>query len=203
VARALTREESKLVTRRRLLDAAGRLLEEVGYGKLSASAVAREAGVAQPTFYVHFRDKAELVRTLAEDRIGELRARLRGLREGARVERSIEGIRETFRTSLRAQAEHPSLYRLYVQERHQPESPFGEQARRLADELRRDLAEDLIAFGLPAGSEPERQRVAMIADAIVAQTEALGAGFVDGRYEELEAVVDVLTTFTVGVLGST
>ena len=189
------------MTRRRLLDAAGRLLEDVGYGKLSASAVARAAGVAQPTFYVHFRDKDELVRTLAEARIGELRAHLRGLREVVRRARNTDAIRETFRASLRAQADHPGLFRLYLQERHQPESPFGEQSRRLADELRRDLADDLIAFGLPAASAPERQRVAMIADAIVAQTEALGAGWVDGRYEDLEAVVDVLTAFTLGVLG--
>jgi AcrR family transcriptional regulator len=147
---------------------------------------------------VHFRDKHELVRTLAEARVGEL-ARLRRLREVVRRARRRRDPRDLPRL-LRAQRP-PGLFRLSLQERMQPDSPFGEQSRRLYDELRRDLAEDLLAFGLPAATEPERQRVAMIADAIVAQTEALGTGWVEGRYADLEAVVDVLTAFTLGVLG--
>ena len=65
VVKALTREEGKLITRRRLLESAAKLLGETGYGALSVSAVARAAGVAQPTFYVHFRDKDHLLQTLA------------------------------------------------------------------------------------------------------------------------------------------
>ena len=69
----IRREEAKFLTRRRLLDAAATLLGETGYAGLSASAVTRAAGVAQPTFYVHFRDKNDLVRTLADEKIGVIR----------------------------------------------------------------------------------------------------------------------------------
>jgi TetR/AcrR family transcriptional regulator, fatty acid biosynthesis regulator len=203
VERSLTREESKLVTRRRLLASALRMLEEAGYGKLSASAVARHAGVAQPTFYVHFRDKEELIRTLAEEQIELLRAKLRGLRSAVQHGRDVEAIRETHRVTLRAYAEHRGLFLLYLQERSQPESPFGEQARRLCEEIRRDLMQDLAgSLGLRRGRQSERTRIAMIADGLVAQTEALGRGYVDGRYPDLEAVVDVLVAFTLGVLAS-
>jgi TetR/AcrR family transcriptional regulator, fatty acid biosynthesis regulator len=201
IVRKLTREEAKLVTRRRLLEATARLLTKTGYGGLSASAVAREAGVAQPTFYVHFRDKDELVRALAEEKIGEQRARLRDARASVHRMPGIEGVRETFRVGLRAIAENPGLFRLYAQERGQPGSPFGEQARRLEAELRHDLTEDLIGLGLPAATPAERTRVEMVAEAMVVQTEALGIAHLDGRYGDLEAIVDVLAAFAMGVLG--
>jgi AcrR family transcriptional regulator len=200
IVRKLTREEAKLVTRRRLLEATARLLTRTGYGGLSASAVAREAGVAQPTFYVHFRDKDELVRALAEEKIGEQRARLRAARESVRRMPGVEGVRETFRVGLRAIVENPGLFRLYAQERSQPGSPFGEQARRLEAEVRRDLTDDLIGLGLPATTPAERAHVEMIAESIVVQTEALGIAHLDGRYGDLEAIVDVLTSFAMGAL---
>jgi AcrR family transcriptional regulator len=49
VARGLTREEGKLITRRRLIEAATRLLGEGGAAGLTASAVAREAGIRRST----------------------------------------------------------------------------------------------------------------------------------------------------------
>lgn len=97
--------------------------------------------------------------------------------------------------------EHPALFRLYAQEYLHPGSPIGEQARRLRDELRSDLAEDLVRLGLPAATAGERQQVEMIAESMIVQTEALGLAYLDGRYDDLEAIVDVLTRFAVGVLG--
>jgi AcrR family transcriptional regulator len=203
MARVLTRDEAKQVTRNRLLDAALRLLSQVGYAGLSASAIAREAGVAQPTFYVHFRDKDELIRTLAETHMGELRRRLRDARDTVRRARDVASIRETFRVALATMIRDPGLFLLYTRERAQPGSPFGEQARRLAAETRRDLAEDLVGFGLPATTAAERARVDAIAESMVAQTEALGLGYLEGRYEDLDALIDVLASFAAGLLGPT
>jgi AcrR family transcriptional regulator len=199
--RPLSREEAKTVTRGRLLEAAARLLAQTGYGGLSASAVARAAGVAQPTFYVHFRDKDDLLRTLGEVEIGRLRARLRAARERVIQGHGIDAVRETFRIPLQTWIERPYLLRLYAQELRQPGSPVGAVAHQLLEELRTDLADDLVRLGLPAASAAEREQVDMIAAAIVAQTEALALGYLDGRYKSLDAVIDVLTRFTVGVIG--
>jgi AcrR family transcriptional regulator len=199
-ARTLTREEAKGITRARLLDAAARLLGETGYGNLSASAVARAAGVAQPTFYVHFRDKDDLLRTLGEERIGALRARLRAARERVLKGEGIEAVRETFRVPLQAWAEQPGLLRLSLQEMQQPGSPIGIVARQLREEVRRDLADDLVRFGVPASTAAEREQVDMMAESMIAQTEALALGVIDGRYAHLEAAVEILTRFAVGVL---
>jgi AcrR family transcriptional regulator len=202
VGRPLTREEAKLITRRRLLEAGARILRESGYGGLSASAVAREAGVAQPTFYVHFADKDDLVRTLAHEKVGALRRPLKEARAQIAAGRGVDAVRETFRLPLQGFLEQPELFRLYVQERHQPSSPFGEHARKLQLELTADLVEDLAGLGAPAGTPKERERLEMLAEGLISLTETLGIAYLDGRYKDLNAVVDVLTSFAVGVLGA-
>ncbi len=201
MARSLSREEGKLITRRRLLEAAARLLAEKGLAGVSVSAVARAAGVAQPTFYVHFKDKSELLSTLATERLGGLRSSLRAARERLREGEGVAAIRETFRLPLETLVEQGELFRLYLQQIHQPASPMGEQARRLFDELRGDLTEDLARLGLPSRTSAEREQLEMMAESMIAQTQALGLAYLDGRYSNLEDVVEVLTKFAVGIIG--
>jgi hypothetical protein len=73
--------------------------------------------------------------------------------------------------------------------------------RTLRDEVLRDLAEDLARLGLPSATPAERERLEMMAEAMIAQTESLALSYVNGRYRDRDAVVDVLTQFAVGVLG--
>jgi AcrR family transcriptional regulator len=200
MTRALTREEAKLITRRRLLEAAAQILRESGYGGLSASAVAREAGVAQPTFYVHFADKDDLVRTLAYEKMEAIRRPLKEARAKIVLGRDIDAVRDTFRLPLATYLEQPDLFRLLLQERHQPSSPFGKQVRKLQDELKADLVEDLVALGASAATRAERVRLQMIAEGMFALTETLGLGYLEGRYKDLDAVIDVLTQFAIGAL---
>lgn len=196
----LSREEQKLITRRRLLEAAAKLLVESGYAGLTTARVAREAGVAQPTFYVHFKDKDDLVSTLAREKMEALRRPLRELRRQVARERGLDALRETFRLPLMYLLEEPELFRLFVQEYQQPGSPFGAQARELQRELEADLVEDLLATGLFTSAPAERERLGMMAEGMVALTQTLALGFLDGRYRDAEKLVDVLTDFALGVL---
>lgn len=198
-ARQLTRAEAKLVTRGRLLDAGLKVLCEEGYGALSASQVSRLAGIAQPTFYVHFKDKDDLVRALARERLGKLRGALREERGRLVGALNIEGIRETFRIPIRAMIENEELYRLYVQERYQPASPFGEFARELHAEIHQDLVEDFARMGFPSKTAREKAELEMISEAVIAMAERLGLLYVDGHYTDFEQVVDLLARFTVSV----
>jgi AcrR family transcriptional regulator len=200
--RPLTRAEGQRITRRRLLEAAARVLRESGHGGLNVSAVAREAGVAQPTFYVHFADKEDLLRTLAYEKVEAIRRPLKEARAQIVLGRGIEAVRETFRLPLATFLEQPELFRLLVQEAYQPGSPFGEQARKLRRELEADLVEDLIALGAPAQTAGQRARLEMMAEGMVSLTETLGLGYLEGRYKDLDAVIDVLTQFSIGALSA-
>lgn len=200
VGSALTRSEAKSLTRRRLLDAAGRLLATEGYAGLSASAIARAAGIAQPTFYVHFRDKDDLLRTLGEEQVGVLRQRLREARARILQGAGEAAVREAFRIPLEMWIAHPGLLRLNAQELHQPGSPLAKVLRGFRDEILRDLVEDLAGFGLPNATPAERERLEMVADAMMAQTEALALGHLEGRYRSVDAMVDVLAHFAAGAM---
>ena len=88
-ARESAGERSRAQTRERLLAAGLALFAERGLHGVTSHDVAARAGVAAGTFYLHFKDKRELLRVIAAETIALLRERLdratraaRGSREG-------------------------------------------------------------------------------------------------------------------------
>lgn len=204
-AKALTRDESKAITRRRLLEAALRITSESGGRRLTASRVAREAGVAQPTFYVHFHDLDDLLQALAELQIDELRRELQKARRQIEVKALARGdrtdaLREAFRLPLETILERPVQFRVFIRERLHSDSPLGRYCRQIAEELRRDLVEDLRNIDRYTGRVRSEAQLRMLADGLVALTEALGLGCLEGRYSDVEAAVDVIVDFASGAL---
>ncbi len=197
----LSREETKAITRRRLIEAALKLADAGGGRSFTASEVAREAGVAQPTFYVHFRDRDDLLKALGESQIDELRQELARARAAIDLEAMAgghpdEALREAFRLSVTAMLEHPMLFRVYVRERTHSDSPLARHCRGIADALREDLVTDLRTLDEHLSRDRSDAERTMLADAIGAFTEALGLGHLDGRYDDLEEIIDVLARFT-------
>ena len=66
---------SRAETRRRLLEAAIALFAESGLHGVTSAQIARRAGVATGTFYLHFADKEALFHEIAFAALAELRAR--------------------------------------------------------------------------------------------------------------------------------
>jgi TetR/AcrR family transcriptional regulator, fatty acid biosynthesis regulator len=199
MARPLRRVEAKELTRRRLVRAAMQILDERGEAGLSASAVSRVAGIAQSSFYGHFRGREDLLSALGDEAVLHMRRVLRDARQRSREEPTdLERMRATFRLPLESVAAHPALFRLGLRTRHEPASPIGEATRELLVGYRRDLYDDLMMLGYAGTSPGERRRVEMIADGYIALTEALATGHVEGRYPNLDEIVDVLMVFTIG-----
>ena len=63
---------SRVQTRKRLLDAATKLFAERGLHGVTSHEIAREAGVASGTFYLHFRDKTDVYRHIVFHAIEDL-----------------------------------------------------------------------------------------------------------------------------------
>lgn len=141
--KGMTRAESKARNRRALLDATRDILLERGYAGLSASAVSSRAGVGQSSFYAHFKDKDDLVRTFASEILDRLRTLLReGRDEVAAVgwEAILHG------TWLRMFAffnQERELIALLFQEMEQPGSPVREIGQAIFDTLHKDFDRDL------------------------------------------------------------
>lgn len=64
----------RLETRRKLLAAGMELFADRGTAAVTSTAIARQAGVATGTFYLHFDDKHELFDVLVEEALDEIRA---------------------------------------------------------------------------------------------------------------------------------
>ncbi len=197
--RALTRREAKERTRQRLLEAARDIILAGGETRVSASNVAKHAGVAGATFYEHFANRDDLMVALSEQLFDELRGQLaRQRREALEAPNDEEILRQQFRTPLELIAANPDLFRLALRVRHHSGTPLGESSRRLTGNTRNDIVAELVARGYPAGSAAERRRLEMIADIHIAATEVLALGHVSGRYPDLDELADMLVLVTRG-----
>lgn len=78
----LSREERKEATRRAIVAAALRLLEERSFAALSLREVTREAGIVPAAFYRHFESMEALGLVLIDESFRALRDMLRGARAG-------------------------------------------------------------------------------------------------------------------------
>src|SRR3954470_23532183 len=110
------RREAALETRRRMLDAAGKLLAERGYAGTTIAAVAGEAGGAAETVYAAFRNKRPLVGELVRASVrGERSAPPASEQGGARAVAAAAG-----------QAEHIRLFAADVSARLERVGPVLE-----------------------------------------------------------------------------
>ncbi|MGZ5970234.1 MAG: TetR/AcrR family transcriptional regulator [Polyangiales bacterium] len=207
--RTLSRAESKLVTRNRLLQAGLSLLAEQGYERLTTGHVARRAGVAQPTFYVHFSDKDDLLQAIAIDAVGKMRTALRQLR--LQLTGNVPDLRvvplpdlfavarQAYRLPLELLAgKQGDVLRFFVSELHRPRSKMGQSARELLAELTRDLVEDLGAVAVT--SAVPAATLELVCEAVVMLTIQLAMAHVEGRRRDLDALTDLLARTTVHLL---
>ncbi|MGP2442355.1 TetR/AcrR family transcriptional regulator [Streptomyces sp. JW3] len=96
-----------------ILGAAARMLAESGRETdLSLRAVAREVGIAAPSVYLHFKNRADLVEALRRRAYEELAGDLRKVRETATVERPGAVLRAMARRYVRFATANRRTYRL-------------------------------------------------------------------------------------------
>jgi AcrR family transcriptional regulator len=197
-APAVSRREATRRTRDRLLAAALAILDEEGEKGLTTTAVTRRAGLAQSGFYAHFADMGTLVRELVAEQWAERRAASQAARRSARstADSTVADVmRASFRSTVTRAAAHPALLRMVLRSRFDPDSPLGEATRAKDARSRRRIVARLAATGTPVGTAAQRRRAHMVADGLTAVTEALVLGHLDGRYRDVEKILDVLVAF--------
>ncbi|QSQ23357.1 TetR/AcrR family transcriptional regulator [Pyxidicoccus parkwayensis] len=119
------REREKQATRQLILDAARELFVNEGYEAVTMRAVAEKIEYSPTAIYVHFKDKASLVRELcAHDflRFAEI------LNKVARVQDPMERLRKMGKAYIAFAQEHPSTYKLLFMQRHPPDFEESESA---------------------------------------------------------------------------
>jgi AcrR family transcriptional regulator len=175
-------ERSRRETRRRLLEAGTELFAREGLHGATSAQIARRAGVAAGTFYLHFKDKRSLFREIVFDALARLRVRQdvasAGLPRGSRAE-----IAARMGVLLDVAAEQRSLIRVLFGRGHEAA----------------DLGEEVLAGLLPGLEERLRARAAGLHPAAAAQalvgmvTRVIAWWAEDPSRAPRESVVETLT----------
>ncbi|MBL1098944.1 TetR family transcriptional regulator [Streptomyces coffeae] len=146
------RQAQKEKTRRALLDAGLRLLEDQSLSSLGLREVTRVVGVAPAAFYRHFRDLSDLGVALVEESLGSLHALIRAILadqigDEERIEATVEAVAEQVRR-------YPAHIRFIARERHGGVRPVREaiaaELDRFADEVADAFAPQLTPEGWSA-----------------------------------------------------
>lgn len=123
---------SRAETRRRLVEAGTDLFARVGLAGTTTTQIARAAGVAAGTFYLHFPDKHSLFREIAFAALAELRARMAAAHDAAAPD-PVAQLRARMETLVAFAEEKRDLVRIV----------FGRGPE--AGEIGAELAESLFA----------------------------------------------------------
>ncbi len=194
------RDGAPLGTRDRLIRAAIDIANTDGVAAITTVNVTRRAGIAQSSYYTHFKSLDELLEAVGRigadhSRRANRDARLRFRDDPGDPQRQ----RDLYRVPLEDIRAHPELFRLQLRARTEPPTtPLGRAGREALEANRRTLADDLLARGAPAEPEAVRLRYEMLADCLTAMVEQLGIGSIEGRYPDDEELVDLLVLLARG-----
>lgn len=168
-----TRVERKERTRRSILDAALRLLEDTSLVALSLRQVAKEVGVVPTAFYRHFDSIEVLGLELVEESFDSLRAVLRDVRRGdPALDDIVDNSVRVLVEHVQGQSQH---FAFIVRERSAGPAPVRVAIRQGIELFQRELATDIAHLPGTVGWSSEDLRVVatLIVNAMVATAEAL------------------------------
>jgi len=198
----VTRVERKEVTRRAIIAAALKLLDERNFSALSLREVTREAGIVPAAFYRHFESMDALGLVLIDESFRSLREMLRSARtDKLDPNRMIESTVEILTASVTRQREH---WRFIVRERSSGVAVLRYAIRAEIRLITAELATDLARFpGLTAWSTEDLNiRAGLFVNSMIIIAEAIeDAPDADAITEITRTAVKQMRMITVGVTG--
>ncbi len=193
-----SRKAKKIATRMALLAATRRCMDERGWADTHISHIARAAGVAHGTFYVHFKNKEEVLDALLSDFNDALAERLAPVLDEA----MDVGLPATVRACATAFIDHWQAHRSFVSS-YAARIAAGADPQLLHQGLNPPmealLLQGLQMAGAAAGA---KQDWSLAAHAVLGMWLRVGLRHVLGDEGARDAAIDVLTRATVGALGA-
>jgi AcrR family transcriptional regulator len=185
-------------TRARLIQVAIELMRREGLSALTTSRVTRDAGIAQPGFYAHFKNIDDIVQSAVSQVLEEMRVKVgrvkRAFERHARASDvpSLDATRALYEDTLEVFLSDRSFAEIFLRYRRDP-SPLGGFMREAAGRIREDLIEDIWRTARASGFKPEHHPlVGLWAEQTFALYLAAAESLLDGRYQDRAMVVDSL-----------
>ena len=199
---SLSREERKEATRRAIIAASLRLLDERSFSALSLREVTREAGIVPAAFYRHFESMEALGLVLIDESFRTLRDMLRGARAGKLdPKRVIESSVDILIDGVNERREH---WRFIGRERNSGVSVLRYAIRTEIRLITSELAIDLARFpGLNTWSSEDLNILAsLFVNSMIVIAEAIEDAHDPAAIDEIKRIaVKQLRMIAVGVTG--
>ncbi len=184
--RTMSRLINKERTRRRLLQAILKTIHRYGYGTLTTGRVAQLAGVAQPTFYVHFRSMDQALEQVAEWVALELGPGFEPAVSPER-DRAAQVLEEAVSKCTRSLIEDRKVAEVFLSNRRDQTSALGRRWTVLTEGLRERTRQILVQVRpdvTPADA-------ALHADLLVSIIFGLAEACLDDRVDDLDRAASV------------
>jgi AcrR family transcriptional regulator len=197
----MSRQMNKERTRRRLLQAILKTIHRYGYGALTTGRVAQLAGVAQPTFYVHFRSMDQALEQVADWVSQELGSNFASTNV-EEAERAADVLQEAVLKSTQSLVRDRKVAEVFLRSRRDQTSPLGRRWTLLTSSLRERMKQIV----LQVRSDITQADAALHAELLVGVVFALAEAHLDGRVEDIQratrvasraVVASILTTSSV------
>jgi len=197
----MSRQINKERTRRRLLQAILKTIQRYGHSTLTTGRVAQLAGVAQPTFYVHFRSMDQALEQVAEWVAEELSPGLNP-ETSAEVDRAADVLEEAVRRCTRSLVRDRKMAEVFLSNRRDQTTALGRRWTVLTGSLRERMRQIVVQVR----PEVSPADAALHAELLVSIIFGLAEAHLDGRVDNLDRatatasraiVTSVLTTSSV------
>ncbi len=174
-----------------------KVLFKHGPAALTTGRVAELAGVAQPTFYVHFKDMDDALERVAAWVADQLVVRL-GEPSGQGAEDSVASLADAIGATHHAFVADPKTAELFLRHRRDITSPIGRRWSTITDGLRGRALEQLRGLDLRAPAED----IPIYADLLIGMIFGLIEGLVDQRITDLDHAAALAARTTLAGIGA-
>ncbi|WP_028314578.1 TetR/AcrR family transcriptional regulator [Desulfatibacillum aliphaticivorans] len=200
LARAQKNQARGNSTRTAIMRAATELFAQSGYKGTPIRAILKKAGVSMGSFYHHFKDKADLYISIADEGSLAVRRFMRSVGDFETGDSLNDRAWSFFRAYIQAAAKNDSMVLLLISEKETlPENIKTMMEDEIARH-RRDLEQGLMA-GVEAGLlKPMDARMA--SEAIVGMVLHMVRVYFTDPSVEMEDVISALARSTVGIIRS-
>lgn len=193
------RQELKEETRLRLINAGINIILNEGYDAFNTSAISKAAGIAQPGFYVHFKNVVELLREIIQRyKTDHTEPKNKMMIALARDERTdIENlIRAYIAEELETVIKAPVIFHIGANYHRFKKS---ELQTVIAEEYAYKLAQFAAfvkAFLEGRGLKHKPETIKMAADMIMSGNDAVVLGVIEGRFKTKTVAIDLMLNNT-------
>jgi TetR/AcrR family fatty acid metabolism transcriptional regulator len=183
----------------RILEAAVKVFARQGFRQCTVAQIAKEAGVADGTIYLYFKNKDDILVHFFSFKAKQVFDRFR--EEVARGTDSLEKLRNLIRVHLGEFQRDPDMAVVYQIETHQSRR-FAEEQIREMGKMYRDIISDIVEEGQQEGLIRKDLYLSLVKRFILgAVEETIGTWLHSGRSYDLVSMADPLVDLFIKGIG--